>query len=152
VFDWTTGKELCQVDLGTHYVGSGLRLTLDGRHIIYQSAGPPRRLQVYDAGTGKEVNAYPQLRDLQSGIYQISETGKLLCRDGRNLNLNEVATGKEIGSFEFGFAPDGLLSGDGRRLLTTTDHRSELHVWDVPARRVIARLHFPESLNEMKGV
>jgi hypothetical protein len=68
VFDWATGKELCQIDLGAHQMGSGLRLTPDGRHIFYQWAGPPRRLQVYDAGTGKEVNAYPQLRDLQPGI------------------------------------------------------------------------------------
>jgi len=147
VFDWTTGKELCQInDLRADQLGASLSLTPDGRHIYYQWAGPPRRLQVFDVGTGKEVNAYPQLRDLQPIIIQILGTGKLLGLDGRNLKIYEVATGKEVGSFDGGFNPRGCLSGDGRRLLATNDRRDEYQVWDVAARRVVARLRFPEPV------
>src|SRR5262249_5659722 len=74
-----------------------------------------------------------------------------LCFEGRNLKVYDDS-GKEFGSFDGGINPGGVLSGDGRRLVASTDHRSELHVWDVTARRVIARLRFPESLNEFNGV
>jgi len=150
VFDWATGKELCQIDLRPAQP-SILLLTQDGRHIIYQAPPAlPRRLQVYDASTGKEVNAYPQLRNLQPGIYQILGTGQMLCRDGRNLKIYEVATGKEVCSFDGGLDSWGSLSGDGHRLLATNDRRDEYQVWDVTTRRVIARLRFPESVEGVK--
>jgi WD40 repeat protein len=107
---------------------------------------------VYDASTGKEVNAYRQLRDVPP-ILSMSRNGKsLLCREGQNLKVYDVSSGKEIGSFDGGTSARGTLSGDGRRLLATTDHRLEFHVWDVTASRVIARLRFPEPLNDLKGV
>src|SRR5262249_48637091 len=69
----------------------------------------------------------------------------------RNLKVYDVDSGKEIGSFDGGISPDGSLSGDGRRLLATSDYRSELHVWDVKAGGGIARLRFPESLTGKRG-
>jgi hypothetical protein len=71
----------------------------------------------------------------------------LLCLDGRNLKIYEVATGKEVCSFDGGLNARGFLSGDGRRLLATNDRRDEFQVWDVAARRVIARLRFPDSVD-----
>jgi hypothetical protein len=152
VYDWVAGKELCRIDrtVTKDTREQGL-LTPDGRHVLRSCilAGG-RTLGVYDAGTGKEVNAYQQLRDVPR-ILSMSRNGKsLLCREGHNLKAYDVASGKEIGSFDGGILPDGALSADGRRLLATADYRSTLNVWDVTARRVIARLRFPEPLNEMK--
>ena len=76
----------------------------------------------------------------------------LLCCAGRNLKVYDVASGKEIGSFDGGIDPHGVLSGDGRRLLATNGRLDEFQVWDVAARRVIARLQFPESLKDLNGV
>jgi WD40 repeat protein len=144
VYDWAAGKELCRIDRNRE---DGWLLTPDGRHLLrYSSQAGGHLLGVYDASTGKEVNAYQQLRDV-SGIISMSRNGKsLLCREGHNLKVYDVGSGKEIGSFDAGSSPEGSLSGDGRRLLATADYRSTLNVWDVTARRVIARLRFREPL------
>jgi WD40 repeat protein len=147
VFDWSTEKAV-----GQHDPGDRVLLTSDGRYVLRQQGTPPR-LRAFDARTGKEVNAYPQLRNVPLIHLMMSRNGKsLLCSEGPNLKVYDVDSGKEIGSFDGGISPKGSLSGDGRRLLATAGYRSILNVWDVRTRRVIARLRFPEPLEGGNGV
>src|SRR5262249_39592051 len=140
VRDWTTGKKLC--DLPTNNTAY---LTPDGRH-VFQHANEKPHLRVLDASTGKEVDAYPQLRKLRFG--PISSDGKrLLDWEGPKLTEYEVATGKKIGVADVGLDRRITYSGDHHRLLTFAKARDELKLFDVQTGKLLAVLHFPEQVD-----
>src|SRR5262249_44266607 len=66
VYDWVAGKELCRIDRTvTKDTRERVLLTPDGRHVLrYCHLDGGRLRGVHDAGTGKEVDAYQQLRDV----------------------------------------------------------------------------------------
>ena len=76
-----------------HEIG-GL-LTPDGRHFL-RGVGTPPRYSTYDASTGEEVKAYPQLRDVPPILSMSGNSKSLLCREGSNLKVFDVDSGKEI--------------------------------------------------------
>ena len=112
VFDWASGKRLCRITWEYDESVSFPLFTADGRHLLFQRKGRAPLL-AFDAGTGKEANAYPQLADVPSLHYLAGGRGgvvrkSLLCCSGRNLRVYDVASGKEIGSFDGGVNPKGV--------------------------------------------
>jgi WD40 repeat protein len=143
VWDWTTGKKLC--DLPSLDTGNPAYLTPDGLHVFQHSNEKPH-IRVLDASTGKEVDAYPQLRGLPFG--PISSDGKrLLSWDGPKVSEYDVATGKQVGVADVGSDKRIAYSGDNHRLLTVAKARDECRLLDVRTGKLLAVLHFPEPVD-----
>jgi WD40 repeat protein len=142
VWDWSSGKKLCDLATGPAV------FTPDGRYILHQRGGKPPLL-VLDAETGREVNGYRQLRNVPR-LEGISSDGKrLLCGEGRIALVYDMASGKEIRSLDRGPAHQwAWLVGDGRRMLTNIDHNTG-GLWDVDSGRLLAKLQFPESISKL---
>jgi WD40 repeat protein len=149
VWDWSTGKKLCDFPWKWNEARPDETLpfipTADGSHLLYQPDGKPP-LHALDATTGKEVDAYRQLRDVPLGSFT-ADGKQLLCSEGRKVKVYDVATGKEVRTVEVG--PDGWYahSADGRRILTSSNLRDELRLLDTATGQLLGRLHFPEAID-----
>ena len=148
IWDWSTGKKLCDFPMNSS-TGATI-LTPDGLHLFQQPGGKPP-LRVLDASTGKEVDVYRQLRALPlGGLY--TDGKALLCQDGRNLRVYDVATGQEVKTRDLGLDEWLTTSGDGRRLLMTSNMRDELRIVDTMSGQLLGRLHFPELVDTKRIV
>jgi WD40 repeat protein len=141
VWDWTTGKKLC--DLSSNEFAY---LTPDGRHVFQHSREKPH-IRVLDAATGKETDAYPNLRELP--FEGLTSDGKRLLRqdDTAKVRHYDVRTGKEVAAADVGLDRRIGYSGDHRRLLTHGKGRDELNLFDVTTGKLLAVLQFPEAVD-----
>ncbi|MFO0842398.1 MAG: WD40 repeat domain-containing serine/threonine protein kinase [Gemmataceae bacterium] len=153
VWDFPAGKKLFDVPCT---INDAVKLTPDGRHLLRQAIGRPP-LEVYDAGTGKKVDAYRQLRDVPSlgtwwpALSNFSADGhRLLALGADSLSVYDVATGKPIREIPKARRKWGvLLTGDGRRVIApSVELLDALGVWDVETGRQLATLTIPEEVGD----
>jgi WD40 repeat protein len=142
IWDWTTGKKLCDFPMTER---DWTVLTPDGRH-IFQQVGQKPPLRVLDAATGKEVDAYRQLRDIPRLNFVTLDGKHQTNYAGRTVTMYETATGKEVGKVDLGPSGWCRMGGTGRRILTDNNQRDELRLLDTTGR-LLGRLRFPEPID-----
>jgi hypothetical protein len=105
-------------------------LTPDGKFVF--ESGPKVPLRVFNLETGKESEAFPQLRNLSDIIGFSGDGNRLLRREGAKLHVHDVASGKEVNTgFDAGEGRFGQLSPDGRLFLATGDDFRKLYLWFI---------------------
>jgi serine/threonine protein kinase len=142
VFDWSIGKQLCQIPKAD---GITLLLSPDGRRLHGQRGG--KGIIAWDTDTGKQIDAYPQLK-MVPGFRSISRNGeRLLCLDGANLRVFAVPSGKEIRSLDLDLI-GGVVFYDADLLLARSSIGNSVRVWDLVPYKLRARLRFSEALED----
>jgi WD40 repeat protein/tRNA A-37 threonylcarbamoyl transferase component Bud32 len=142
VYDWQTGAKLFELPWDE---SDRTLLTPDGQYVFAQRGGKPP-LRVYDVATGKPTDAFAHLKDVPR-LHSFSADGsRLLCGDGRTVSVLDTRTGRTLFTHERPFADWAVMTGDGRRVVTTTGERDSLVVLDVDSGKRAATLMFPLAI------
>jgi WD40 repeat protein len=143
-YDWSSGKQLCRIPANDRAV-----LTRDGRFLLTQDAGQ-RTVRAVDTETGKETDAFRQLRDVPPLRAMSADGTRLLCVGDDADRVFDTATGKQVAALGPGIC--AALSGNGRLLVQSTNRRDDYGVWDVDSGRLLARLQFSEPFATIREV
>src|SRR5262245_2100996 len=120
--------------------GSSCGFTPDGKHFLAAAPNGYLSLILYDVATGKEVRRFEGHQSTISGPLDVSLDGKTVLTGSYDLTLRlwDLETGKEIGRL-LGHASvaNGVVSADGKRVLSFGWHDGTVRLWDVAGRKVL---------------
>lgn len=136
IYDWASGKRLCRIPWRENIRAF---LAHDGQYLLRQP-NEKAPLQVLDTATGKEVDAFRQLREVGLLSGMSADGNRLFCHEDWPYKIFDTATGKQVAEIQYGAG--SALSGNGRLFLTSTMQRDHYGVWDVDSGRLLALLQF----------
>jgi WD40 repeat protein len=119
--------------------------TPDGRTLALCAS---KIVSVVDVAAGQALHQFEFEKDATCQVVALAPDGKtLLCGGGKSFRLIEVASGATLLQGELpaeifgaGFSPDGRTLA-----VSAGEARASIHVFDVPTRAEILRLHGHES-------